>query len=45
MKKNNEKETPKKCPACQSSMVTETLRSWICADCGATRESSTSRKK
>jgi len=33
-------ETPIRCPACQSSFVTETLESWICADCGKTKPSS-----
>ena len=36
--------TPKKFPACNSSFVTENLSSWICADCGATKQNPTSRK-
>lgn len=32
-------DTPDQCPACQGNFVTETLYSWICADCGATKES------
>jgi ribosomal protein L37AE/L43A len=35
---------PSRCPACDSGFVTETLNSWICADCGATKESPVSRK-
>jgi ribosomal protein S27AE len=31
--------TPNKCPACGGTAVTETLYSWLCADCGATKES------
>lgn len=37
--------TPSHCPACNSSFVTETLYSWMCADCGATEESPFSRNK
>lgn len=36
--------TPSDCPACNSAFVTETLYSWMCADCGATKESPVSRK-
>lgn len=43
MKQDNE--PPRTCPACKGSFVTETLYSWICADCGATKESPTSREK
>jgi predicted RNA-binding Zn-ribbon protein involved in translation (DUF1610 family) len=37
--------TPKKCPACNGGFVTETLSSWVCADCGATKESAERREK
>ena len=36
---------PKQCPACKSYFVTGTLYGWVCADCGATKESPVSRKK
>ena len=42
---SDREDTPKSCPACKGSFVTETLYSWICADCGATKESPTSRDK
>lgn len=41
---SDRKDTPIKCPACGSSFVTETLHSWICSDCGVTKESPTSKK-
>jgi predicted RNA-binding Zn-ribbon protein involved in translation (DUF1610 family) len=41
---SDRKDTPKKCPACNSSFVTETLYSWVCADCGATKEKPVQRK-
>ena len=37
-------DTPKTCPACNGSFVTETLYGWVCADCGATKERPESRK-
>ena len=42
---SDREDTPKECPACNSGFVTETLSSWICADCGATKESPVSKKK
>ena len=38
-------EPPKRCPACQSAFITETLDSWICADCGKTKPSSVTLKE
>jgi ribosomal protein L37AE/L43A len=43
--KSSQKNTPEKCPACKSSFVTDSLYSWICADCGATKESPVGRGK
>mgnify|MGYP001172975947 CR=1 FL=1 len=34
----------KSCPVCSGSFITETLSSWICADCGATKESTAKKK-
>ncbi|NAW86628.1 hypothetical protein [Photobacterium halotolerans] len=31
------------CPACNGNFVTYCLNSWLCADCGATKESPRSR--
>jgi len=42
---SDRKDTPKACPACKGGFVTETLSSWVCSDCGATKESPESRKK
>jgi len=38
-------ETPKRCPECGGGFVSETLYGWICADCGATKENATNKKK
>lgn len=40
-----EESPPSYCPACKSAFIAETLYGWICADCGATKESPVSRKK
>lgn len=40
----NRKGTPKACPACKGNFITETLYSWVCADCGATKEKLNKRK-
>lgn len=43
MSDHNDK--PNKCPACKSTYITGTLSSWICADCGATKEKPSEQKK
>ena len=42
---SDREDTPKKCPAFKGSFVTETLSSWICSDCGATKESPERRER
>ena len=32
-------DTPKKCPSCKGLFITETLYSWVCADCGMVKPS------
>jgi hypothetical protein len=45
VKMKYDENVPKQCPACKSYFVTGTLYGWVCADCGATKESPVSRKK
>lgn len=42
---SNSEDTPKQCPACKGSFITETLYGWVCADCGASKESPVKRGK